>query len=64
MHIFLAAAIFKSLLLKMAATVMTAEFDTIYHYSSLEEKFWSLFVQFFEQVQILTEHYVDYDILV
>ena len=34
---FLAAAIFKSLLLKMAATVMTVEFGTIHHYSSLEE---------------------------
>ena len=37
MWIFLAAAIFKSLLLKMAATVMTVEFGTIPHYSSLEE---------------------------
>ena len=63
MQIFLAAAIFKSLLLKMAATVMTVEFGTIHH-SSLEEKFWSLFVQFFERVQKLTEHYVNYDILV
>ena len=45
----------------MAATVMTVEFCTIRHYSSLEEKFWSLFVQFFEQTQKLTEHY---DILV
>ena len=35
--IFLAAAIFKSLLLKMAATVMIAEFGTIHHFSSLEE---------------------------
>ena len=31
------AAIFKSQLLKMAATVMTAEFGTIHYYSSLEE---------------------------
>ena len=37
MRIFLVAAIFKSLLLKMAATVMTVEFGTIHHYSSLEE---------------------------
>ena len=37
MLIFLAAAIFKSLLLKMAATVMTVEFGTIHHYSILEE---------------------------
>ena len=37
MEIFLAAAIFKSVLLKMVATVMTVEFGTIHHYSSLEE---------------------------
>ena len=36
-QIFLAAAIFKSLLSKMAATAMTVEFGTIYHFSSLEE---------------------------
>ena len=48
----------------MATTVMTVEFGTIHHYSSLEENFWSLFVQLFEQVQTLTEHYVDYDTLV
>ena len=35
--IFLSVAIFKSQLLKMAATVMTAEFGTIHYYSSLEE---------------------------
>ena len=35
--IFLAAAIFKSLLLKMADPVMTVEFGTIHHFSSLEE---------------------------
>ena len=34
---FFAAAIFKSLLLKMATTVMTVEFGTIHHYSSQEE---------------------------
>ena len=35
--IFLSVAIFKSRLLKMAATVMTVEFGTIHHYCSLEE---------------------------
>ena len=35
--IFLSVAIFKNRLLKMAATVMTAEFGTIHYYSSLEE---------------------------
>ena len=35
--IFLSVAIFKSRLLKMAATVMIAEFGTIHYYSSLEE---------------------------
>ena len=49
----------------MAATVMTVEFGTIHHYSSLEKTFWSLFLQFFlMKVQKLTEHYVNYDILV
>ena len=28
---------------------MTVELGTVPHYSSLEEKFWSLFVQFFER---------------
>ena len=45
----------------MAATVMTVEFGTIHHYSSLE---WSLFVQCFEQIQKLTEQYVNFDILI
>ena len=49
---FLVAAIFKSLRLKVAATVMTVEFDTIHHYSSLEENSEAcLFVEFFEQIQ-------------
>ena len=34
---FLAADIFKSRLLKMAATVMPVEFGTFHHYSSPEE---------------------------
>ena len=34
---FFSAAIFKSRLLKMAATVMTVGFGTIHHYSILEE---------------------------
>ena len=46
----------------MAATVVTIEFGTIHHYSSLEENSEARFVQFFGQV--LTEHYVRYDILV
>ena len=44
----------------MAASVMTVEFGTIHHYSCLEENS----AQFFEQVQKLTEHYVNYDISV
>ena len=36
-YIFLSVAIFKSRLLKMAATVMIVEFGTIHHYSSVEE---------------------------
>ena len=64
MWIFLAAAIFKSLILKMAATGMTVEFGTIHHYFRLQKKFWSLVMQFFERIQKLTEHYIKYDILV
>ena len=38
MWFFLVAAIFEiSLLLKMAATVMTVEFGTVHRYSSLEK---------------------------
>ena len=48
----------------MAATVMTVEFGTIYHYIWSGGKFWSFFVQFFGQVQELTEHYVNCDIFV
>ena len=44
----------------MAATVMTVEFGTIHQSGG---KFWSLFVQFFENIQKFTEHYVNYDIL-
>ena len=58
------AAIFKSLLLKMAATVMTVEFGTSHNYFSLEENSEAWVVQFFEQIQNLTEHFVNYDILV
>ena len=61
MWIFLVAAIFKSLLLKVAATVMTVEFGTSHHYSRILKL---QFVQFFEQIQKLTEHFVNYDILV
>ena len=48
----------------MAATVMTVEFGTIHHYSSLEGNFEAFSVQLFEQIQKLTEHYVNYDIFV
>ena len=48
----------------MAATIMTVEFGTIHHFSTSGGKFWSLFAQFFEQIQKLPEHYVNYDILV
>ena len=52
----------------MAVTVITVEFGTIHHYSSLEENSEAcLCMQFLEQIQQLTEHYViigNYDILV
>ena len=38
----------------MAATVMAVEFGTINLYSSLEENSKACFVQFFEQIQKLT----------
>ena len=57
--IFLSVAIFKSRLLKMAATVMTAEFGTIHYYSSLEE-----YVQFFGQILKLIGNHVNCDILI
>ena len=48
----------------MVATAMTGEFGTIHHYYESARKFWSLFLQFFEQIHKLTEHYVNYDIMV
>ena len=49
----------------MAATVMTIKFGTIHHYSGLEENSEAYnYVQFFEQIQKLIEHFVNYDILV
>ena len=48
----------------MATTVMTVEFGTIPPLFLSGGEFWSCFVQFFEQIQKLTEHYVNYDILV
>ena len=38
----------------MVATVMTVEFGTIHHYSSLEENSEACFEQFYEQIQKLT----------
>ena len=67
MGFFFAAAIFNSLLLKMAATVMTVEFGTIHHYSSLEENSEACLCSSLsscEEIQKLTEQYVNYDILV
>ena len=43
---------------------MTVEFGTIHPYSSLEKNSEVFFVQFFGQIQKLTEHYVNCDILV
>ena len=49
--IFLAAAIFKSRLLKMAANVMTVEFDTFHHYHLVGRKILKVFLQLLEQIQ-------------
>ena len=48
----------------MAATVMTVEFGTIYHYFSLAENSEDIFVQFSGQIQTFTEKKVICDILV
>ena len=64
MGTFLAAAIFKSLLLKMAATVMTVEFGTIHHYSSVEEHSEATLCSSLNRIQKLTEQNVNYDIMV
>ena len=60
---FLSAAIFKSRLLKMAATVMTVEFGTINHYSSLEENSEACLCSLLDRYTKITEHYVNCDIL-
>ena len=62
--IFLSVAIFKSRLLKMAATVMTAEFGTIYYYFSLEEYSEACLCSFFEQTLKLIGNHVNRDILI
>ena len=46
----------------MAATVMTVEFGTIHHYSSLEEN--SEICLYSSRVQIVIEHCVNYNMLV
>ena len=47
----------------MAATVMIVEFGDSHHNSSLEENSEAFFVEFFEQMQKLTDQYVSYDFL-
>ena len=47
----------------MAATVMTVEFGTIHYYSSLEENSEACLYSFFGQIQKLTEHCLNCDIL-
>ena len=60
---FPAAAIFKSRLLKMAATVMTVEFGTIHHYSSLEENSEACLCSSLNRYNKIIEHYENYDTL-
>ena len=62
--IFFAAAIFKSRLLKMAATVMTLEFCTIQPYSNLEENSEGCLSSSLNRYKETTEHHVNYDILI
>ena len=48
----------------MAAAVMTAEFGTIHHYSSLEENSEAFLCSSLNRYKKITEHYVYYNILV
>ena len=66
---YLVAAIFKCRLLKMAATIMTVEFSTIHHYSSLQENvetylcsFLNRYYKITENAIKITENYVNYGI--
>ena len=63
MQIFLEEAIFSNLLLKMAATIMTVEFDTNHNYLSLEENVEACLCSSLNRYQKLTEHYVNYVII-
>ena len=60
----LAAAIFKSRLLKMAVTVMTVEFGTFHHHSSLEENLKLVCCSSLNRYNRITEHDVNCDILI
>ena len=62
--IFLSLAIFKSRLIKVAANVMTVEFGTINHYSSLEKNSDAYLCSSLDRYKKLTELYVNCDILV
>ena len=44
----------------MTATAMAPEFGNIHPYSRLEENSKRLFVQFFEQIQRIIDHYVNH----
>ena len=48
----------------MAATVMTVEFGTIHHYSSLEENSEACLFSSLNRYKKVTQHYVNYDILI
>ena len=48
----------------MVTTVMTVEFGTIHHYSSLEENSEACLCSSLEEIQKWTELHVNYDILV
>ena len=47
----------------MAATVMTVEFGSIHHHSSLEENSEACLCSSLNKIQNFSEHYVNYDIL-
>ena len=48
----------------MAATVMTIEFGTIHHHSSLEENSEACLCSSMNKYKKWSEHYANYDVLV
>ena len=63
-YFFPAAAIFKSRLFKMAATVMSVEFGTIHHYFSLGANSEARLCSSLSRYIKISKYYVNYDFLI